>query len=148
MQHDGTVIVIPTYNERENIGSLVERIFDILPGVSVCIVDDNSPDGTRTVVKDLQKKFPRLSLLERVQKDGLGRAYVHAFQHILTDPSVERIITMDADFSHDPSALPELLAASQSVDVVVGSRYVPNGSIHGWEPWRRWLSAGGNWYSR
>lgn len=142
------IVVIPTYNEKQNIGQLVETIFKILPQIRILVVDDNSPDGTGDVVKNLQKRFPNLNLLVRKKKEGLGKAYISAFEGVLKDPDVESVIMMDADFSHSPFYLPLILGASRGVDVVVGSRYVRGGEIIGWESWRRLLSRWGNFYAQ
>ena len=143
-----TIVVIPTYNEHSNITPLIKEIFAHNPGVSVMVVDDNSPDGTAVAVKELMPSYPTLSLLERPQKDGLGGAYIAAFRKIAADPSIERVVTMDADFSHSPADIKRLREASGKVDLVIGSRYVPGGAIAQWEPWRRLLSRCGNWYVR
>ncbi|MBI2443827.1 MAG: polyprenol monophosphomannose synthase [Candidatus Magasanikbacteria bacterium] len=141
-------VVVPTYNERENLPPLLSGIFSSLPEARVLIVDDNSPDGTAGLALSLRSQFPRLSVLRRERKEGLGPAYRHAFAEVLRDPEVETIVMMDADLSHDPAALPGLIAARANADVVVGSRYVPGGKLIGWESWRRLLSRGGNWYAR
>lgn len=147
MSHD--VIVIPTYNERENIRTLVPAIFATVPTASILVVDDHSPDGTAAQVRDLQLRFPRLSLLERKGKEGLGRAYIHAFMTVLADPTVTTVTMMDADHSHDPKYLPSMFAASRAgASVVVGSRHMRGGATVGWELWRRILSFGGNLYCR
>lgn len=143
-----TVIVIPTYNEKENIQLLVPRIFSTLLDVDVVVADDNSPDGTGDEVNNLKYKYPRLSLITRKNKDGLGRAYINAFRKILEKGDVEKVVMMDADFSHDPKYLPEMLEKSKSYDVVIGSRYVEGGETVGWELWRRVLSYMGNLYCR
>src|SRR3989344_4679264 len=96
------VIVIPTYNERDNITPLVEEIFKLLPGISILVVDDNSPDGTAGAVKSAMNNYPNLNLMERPQKNGLGGAYIAAFKRLLADNDIEKIITMDGDFSHNP----------------------------------------------
>ncbi len=143
------VIVIPTYNERENIRTLVPAIFTAVPDVSILVVDDNSPDGTAAQVRELQLRFPRLSLLERKGKEGLGRAYIHAFGMVLADLTVATVTMMDADHSHDPKYLPAMFAAiAEGASVVVGSRHMRGGATVGWELWRRVLSAGGNLYCR
>ncbi|MEK7072369.1 MAG: polyprenol monophosphomannose synthase [Patescibacteria group bacterium] len=142
------LIIIPTYNERDNIGGIISAIFKMAPGIKILVVDDNSPDKTSEVVKSLQSEYPNLSLFERPRKEGLGLAYLDAFQLILKDNLVECVIMMDADFSHDPKYLPELLEVAKKFDVVVGSRYVKNGGTVGWEAWRRFLSKFGNLYSR
>lgn len=142
------VVIIPTYNEKQNVNSLIEAIFKILPDIFILVVDDNSPDGTGNIVKDLQKKFPNLNLLVRNKKEGLGKAYPNAFEEVLKDSDAESVIMMDADFSHNPSYLPLILEASRGVDVVVGSRYTKGGGTEGWELWRRLLSRWGNFYAK
>src|SRR3989344_5186524 len=112
------VIVIPTYNERENITLLVEEIFKILPDIRILVVDDNSPDKTAEAVKHLMKNYPNLDLMERPQKNGLGGAYISAFKELLKDNDVRNIITMDGDFSHSPRYLPKLLEASNHYGLV------------------------------
>ena len=142
-------IITPTYNERNNIRVLVERIFALYPTIHVLVVDDNSPDGTGAVVKELQKKNPSLHLKQRAGKLGLASAYVEAFEEVLREhPDVRAIITMDADLSHDPTIIATMRTEITRHDLVVGSRYVPGGSIENWELWRRLLSLGGNWYTR
>ncbi|MEK7493905.1 MAG: polyprenol monophosphomannose synthase [Patescibacteria group bacterium] len=142
------VIIIPTYNERQNIVPLIQEIFRVVPGVFVLVVDDNSPDGTADAVRNMQEAFPNVQLLVREKKEGLGKAYIHAFRVALADENVRSIITMDADFSHQPRYLPELLTASEKRDVVIGSRYVRGGGVEGWEAWRRVLSICANIYCR
>lgn len=139
-------IIIPTYNERENIGLLIEEIFSIIPNISILVVDDNSPDGTSGEVKNLMARYPNLSLLERPIKNGLGGAYIEAFKKLLADGGVENIIMMDADFSHNPKHIPIMLEESKNYDLVVGSRYIDGGGIEEWELWRRMLSYFGNFY--
>jgi dolichol-phosphate mannosyltransferase len=143
-----TVIVIPTYNEKENIGPLLEKIFALLPEVFVLVVDDNSPDKTADAVREKQKKFGHLSLLVREKKEGLGKAYVDAFSRVIRDSEVDKVVMMDADFSHDPERLPAFLATAAQSDVIVGSRYAKGGGTIGWELWRRVLSRFGNFYAR
>lgn len=144
-----TLILLPTYNERQNVVELIPRIFSLLPDAHVMVIDDRSPDGTGQAVRGLQSDFPRLHLFERAKKDGLGRAYADAFQKVLDEFSdLDTIVTMDADGSHDPLDLPRLLAERQTADVVIGSRYVAGGRIDGWERARRILSRWGNAYAR
>ena len=142
------VIILPTYNERENIGPLVEQIFSLLPEIGILVVDDNSPDGTAAVVKKLQARYSNLSLLERPVKNGLGGAYIEGFKRLLADPDIRNIVMMDADFSHNPKFLPPMLGEAENYDLVIGSRYIKGGGIAKWELWRRILSAGGNLYVR
>ena len=143
-----TVIVIPTYNERKNIELLIPVLFRKMPEVFILVVDDNSPDGTSKAVLHLKKRFKNLSLLMREKKQGLGIAYTHAFKEVLKDASVDVIVMMDADFSHDPDYLPIMLSCIKENGVVIGSRYVKGGRTVGWSLWRRLLSRGGNWYCR
>lgn len=142
------VIILPTYNERENIGNIVPLIFSLVPEVYVLVADDNSPDGTGDLVKELKSKFPNLSLISKAEKNGLGRAYINAFNFVLRDNMVSSVVMMDADLSHQPKYLPEMLRKSQDYTVVVGSRYVHGGATEGWELWRRVLSFLGNFYCR
>lgn len=142
------VIVVPTYNERENVKRIIPAIFFTVPDITVLIVDDNSPDGTGQEVIALQQRFPGLSLLSRRGKEGLGKAYIHAFSEVLKDPSVQTVVMMDADLSHDPSHLPLMFERREMYDVVTGSRYVAGGKTEGWEKWRMLLSRWGNRYAR
>jgi dolichol-phosphate mannosyltransferase len=141
-------IIIPTYNERENIAHLINNIFAIMPNVRILVVDDNSPDGTKEAVCNLQEKFSALSLLPREKKDGLGRAYLAGFRHVIEKNESDAVVMMDADFSHDPIFLSALLGKLNDADLVVGSRYIKGGSTSGWSAWRRLLSYGGNMYCR
>lgn len=142
------VVIIPTYNEAQNIVVIIPRAREFEPAVDILVVDDNSPDGTASVVQSLMQKDPHLSLLNRKGKEGLGKAYLNAFAEILKDPTIEWIQMMDADFSHDPKYLPELFRASRHADMVIGSRYVSGGGTVGWVTWRRWLSRFANRYCR
>ncbi|MCR4311487.1 MAG: polyprenol monophosphomannose synthase [Candidatus Taylorbacteria bacterium] len=142
------VIIIPTYNEAENIRGLLSEIRTLLPEVSVVVVDDSSPDGTGDVIRAYAATDTFVSLLSRPEKDGLGKAYLFAFEHILKDGEVSELFMMDADFSHNPKYLPSFFQALAQYDVVVGSRYVSGGGIAGWELWRKWLSYFGNLYCR
>lgn len=142
------VIIIPTYNEKENISQIISETFRLLPGVFVLVVDDNSPDGTAEVVNGLKKQFPNLSLLLRKRKEGLGKAYINAFEETLKDKDVRKIAMMDADFTHNPAHLSEMLQTADDFDVVIGSRHIEGGKTEGWELWRRVLSKGANFYCR
>lgn len=142
------VVIIPTYNERENIGALIKEILLTVPEIHILVVDDNSPDGTADAVKELMAEHPNLSLLKRPVKNGLGGAYIEAFKKLLVDEKVRNIIMMDADFSHNPKYLPEMLEEVKNHDLVIGSRYIKGGGITHWELWRRMLSRGGNFYVR
>lgn len=143
-----TVIVIPTYNEAENVGPLVRAIFKAAPAVSVLIVDDNSPDGTGDVVRILQKTYPALGLFERPGKEGLGVAYRAGFKKVMEEyPGTDVVMMMDADFYHDPRDLPKLITASIEYDLVIGSVYAPGGSVPAkFSLFRRLLSRFGNLY--
>ncbi len=141
-------IILPTYNEKENIGPLIKIIFSLLPEINILVVDDNSPDGTAVAVEELQKKYPNLSLLKRPVKNGLGGAYIEGFKRLLVDPDIKNIVMMDADFSHNPKYLPQMIAEAENYGLVIGSRYIKGGGIAKWELWRRILSAGGNFYVR
>ena len=140
-----TCIVLPTYNERENIELLVRQIAALTPDARIFVVDDNSPDRTADVVRALSAEIPNLSLHVRPGKLGLGMAYIDAFQRLI---DADVVVMMDADFSHDPAYLPALIGKAASHDLVVGSRYTKGGGIDGWERWRLWLSKGGNVYAR
>ncbi len=142
------VIVLPTYNEKENIGNIVPLIFSVVPDIFILVADDNSPDGTASVVQELMKKYSNLSIISRPQKNGLGKAYINAFNFVLKDPEVKNVIMMDSDLSHQPKYLPEMLKRSAEATVVIGSRYTKGGDTQGWELWRRLLSFFGNFYCR
>jgi dolichol-phosphate mannosyltransferase len=135
-----TLIVIPTYNERGNIERLIARIFEFVPHAKVWIVDDDSPDGTGKVVDDMAKEDSRIACFHRPAKSGLGTAYAEAFQRVLTGEEYQFVVEMDADFSHDPAILPDLLREAQGVDLVLGSRYVSGGSTPDWSVHRRTIS--------
>lgn len=116
------VIVIPTYNEKENVDPFLREIFRVAPDISVLIVDDSSPDGTGKEIELLQKSYPRLFLLTRAVKDGLGNAYKAGFKKVMRDwPDTEIIMMMDADFTHEPAKIPLLLAGLSNADLVIGS---------------------------
>ena len=143
-------VVIPTYNERENIRELVPALFRLsLENLSVLIVDDSSPDGTGAVVQQLSGKYPNLKLETRPRKSGLGRAYIHGFSFALKH-GADAVIQMDADFSHDPADVPKLLAAllENNADLVIGSRYVDGIRIINWPLRRLILSTAANLYAR
>ena len=142
------VIIIPTYNEKENIKILIPLTFSVLPNVFIVVVDDSSPDGTGVAVAELQKKYPNLSLISRAEKNGLGQAYISAFSQVLEDKDVTNVIMMDADLSLQPKYLPEMIKRSRDYGVVTGSRYVDGSKIVGWKLWRRVLSFFGNFYCR
>lgn len=142
--------VIPTYNEAQNVPLLVDALFaQDIPGLHILIVDDNSPDGTGDVAESLAETFSgKLSVLHRRGKEGLGKAYIQGFQAAL-DQGADVIGMMDADLSHPPERLPAMLAVLDTADVVIGSRYVPGGSVdRDWPAWRKGLSRFGNTYAR
>lgn len=141
-------IILPTYNEKENICPLVDEIFSILPEINILVVDDNSPDGTAIAVEELMTKYPNLLLLKRPEKNGLGGAYIAGFKKLLADAEIKNIFMMDADFSHSPKYLPQMISHSEDYGLVTGSRYIKDGGIAEWELWRKILSACGNFYVR
>ncbi len=141
------VVVVPTYNEADNVGRLIPLILERDPRLSVLVVDDNSPDGTADIVKALPGFGDRILILEREKKQGLGAAYIAAFQWILANTDFEAIFEMDADFSHDPEALPEFLAQIETHDVVLGSRYLHGITVVNWPLKRLILSVGANRYA-
>lgn len=142
-------IVIPTYNEAENLPKLVSALFSLPLELRILVVDDNSPDGTGRIAEELARTHPgRVDVLHRPGKMGLRSAYLNGFQKIL-DGDAQAIIQMDADFSHDPAKLVEMARLLESSDIVLGSRYVRGGSVdEKWPLWRKWLSAFGNFYAR
>ena len=141
------VMVVPTYDEAENIAWVVDRVHRAVPEVHVLVVDDNSPDGTGRIADELAAADDRVRVLHRRAKGGLGAAYLHGFQ-VALDAGYDVIGEMDADGSHQPEQLPDLLAALADADLVVGSRWVPGGSIVNWPRRRELLSRGGNIYVR
>jgi dolichol-phosphate mannosyltransferase len=137
-------LVIPTYNEAENVEPLVRALAG---SHRVLIVDDSSPDGTGEIADRLAGELDSVEVLHRTEKDGLGRAYAAGFEHALAN-GAELVIQMDADFSHDPAYLPALIDAARDADLVIGSRYVSGGGVTDWGPLRRLLSRGGSWYAQ
>jgi dolichol-phosphate mannosyltransferase len=142
-----TLVVVPTYNERENIGDLAEKISALNNQFHVLVIDDNSPDGTASIVQELERKSDRIHLISRPWKQGLGSAYLEGFRFAIRN-GFEHIVTMDADFSHDPRMLESLVKASLQQDVVIGSRYTDGGRIENWPWFRRQLSHTANWLAR
>lgn len=142
------VVVVPTYNEAENIGALIPEILAQDARLSVLVVDDSSPDGTAAIVKALPGFGQRVLILERPEKQGLGAAYIAGFQWILTHTDFEAVFEMDADFSHSPEALPQFMAEIQSHDLVLGSRYLEGITVVNWPLRRLILSVGANIYAR
>ena len=144
-------VIIPTYNEAENLPKLFSALFSLPLDLHVLVVDDNSPDGTGSIADELAAAYPgRVDVLHRPGKLGLRSAYLNGFQKILEmSNDVQAIVQMDADFSHSPSALVEMADLLESYDVVLGSRYVKGGSVdERWPVWRKSLSAFGNYYAR
>jgi len=141
------VVVVPTYNEIENVDALLEALLALPGEVHVLVVDDNSPDGTGERVDGWTRKEPRVGVIHRPGKLGLGTAYKAGFARALAE-GFEAIIEMDADFSHRPSYVPDLLAKARDFDLVIGSRYIPGGGTSGWGPHRRLLSEGANVFAR
>ncbi|HVT87084.1 MAG TPA: polyprenol monophosphomannose synthase [Chitinophagaceae bacterium] len=144
------LVVIPTYNEKENISNILHAIFGLNEGFHVLVIDDSSPDGTAQVVKDLQLKFPsQLFIEERKGKQGLGTAYIHGFKWAIAN-NYHFIFEMDADFSHNPNDLPRLYNAckNEGADLAVGSRYIKGGGVINWPRNRVLLSKGASLYTR
>lgn len=142
------LVIIPTYNERDNVGPITSAVLAAEPRVDILVVDDNSPDGTGQLADELAAKEPRIKVLHREKKQGLGRAYLHAFRWAL-EHGYQYVIEMDADFSHDPKYLPGLIdAAMGGADLVLGSRYVEGGGTVNWGVGRKILSRGGSLYAR
>lgn len=139
--------IIPTYNERENLPSLVQQLLAVELELSIIVVDDNSPDGTGDLAEDLSCRHERIHVIHRPGKLGLGTAHLAGFRYAL-NAGAQRIVTMDADFSHHPRYVPHLVAANDTYDIVIGSRYVPGGGTKNW-PWIRvLLSWGANMFAR
>ena len=142
-----TSIIIPTYNERENIAELCERIFKNNPAdVGIIFVDDNSPDGTAEIILVLAQKYP-IVLIQRTVKLGLGSAYIAGFKRALAN-GADLIMEMDADLSHAPEDVARLIQAAQDADLVIGSRRVSGGKITGWNKRRHFTSAAATWFAR
>ena len=141
------LIIIPTYDERENVDPVSKAVLDILPDVDLLFVDDNSPDGTGQLIEELREKDKRIHVLHRKEKSGLGRAYIAGFKWAL-EREYEFIFEMDADFSHDPHELPNFLAAAENADLVLGSRYINGIRITNWPMSRLLLSKSAATYVR
>ena len=139
------MVCLPTYIERENVERMVRALGE--HGVSVLVIDDNSPDGTGELADGLARELAHVEVLHRERKDGLGPAYLAGFRRALAD-GAELILEMDCDFSHDPADVPRLVAAAGEADLALGSRYVPGGSVGNWGLLRRAVSAGGSLYAR
>ena len=142
------LVIIPTYNESENLPVLLPALFAAAPEVSVLVVDDDSPDGTAGVAFRLASQFPgKVSVMTRARKSGLASAYLAGFAWGL-ERGFDHFLEMDADYSHDPKYVPELLKEAASHDVVIGSRNIPGGAVQGWGLLRNFISKGGSMYSR
>ena len=140
-------VVVPTYNERENLESVAGRVREAVPDADLLIVDDNSPDGTGELADKLAAADPRIHVMHRAGKSGLGAAYIAGFRWAL-ERDYGAMVEMDADGSHQPEDLPRLLGALEHADLVVGSRWVPGGKIVNWPKSREFISRGGNIYVR
>ena len=136
-------LVLPTYNECENLPRLIAAVQALPDTINILVVDDNSPDGTGQLADDLSAANSTVQVIHRAGKLGLGTAYTAGFERALAQ-GADLILTMDADFSHDPKYLPALLDASRQFDLVIGSRYIPDGGVRDWGPERRMLSKGAN----
>jgi dolichol-phosphate mannosyltransferase len=145
----GVWVVLPTYNEIENLEGMLGAITEALPQGNVLVVDDGSPDGTGQLADTIAARESRVAVLHRTSKEGLGPAYRAGFRWVLDRPGTEAVVQMDADFSHDPRDLPRLLAPLMSgADLVLGSRYVAGGGTLGWPWYRRLISRGGTTFAR
>jgi dolichol-phosphate mannosyltransferase len=147
MSQSDVLVIIPTYNEKENIGLLIPEIKTLLPDVHILVVDDNSPDGTSALVKELAITHDGVFTLDRPAKEGLGKAYISGFRWAL-ERKYQIIFEMDADFSHDPKYLPDFLKSIQDSDLVIGSRYVKGVNVVNWPMARLLLSYFGNIVAR
>jgi dolichol-phosphate mannosyltransferase len=147
-EHGPPWLILPTYDEAENVEPIVAAILEKLPAEArVLIVDDNSPDGTGGIADRLAAEQDRVEVLHRPRKEGLGPAYIAGFRRALA-AGAGLILEMDADFSHDPAYLPRLLAAAERADLAIGSRYVPGGGVGDWGALRRAISRSGSTYAR
>jgi dolichol-phosphate mannosyltransferase len=144
-------VCLPTFNEAENVGLMLDAVLAVFDENAIdgriLVIDDSSPDGTAGLADERARDEPRVGVLRRAQKEGLGRAYRDGFRHVL-DGGAEVVLQMDCDFSHDPAAIPSLLAPLEEVDFVLGSRYVRGGGVDGWPLTRRAISKGGCLYAR
>ena len=143
-----TLVIIPTYNEKENAEAIARAVLEACPEADVLFVDDNSPDGTGELADRLAADNPRIHVLHREKKQGLGRAYLAGFRWALERPEIRFILEMDADFSHDPKAVPQLRSAAQTADLVLGSRYIGGIRVINWPLNRLILSTGAALYVR
>lgn len=143
-----TAVIVPTYNEVENITRLVTAILELQLPVQVVVVDDNSPDGTASAVEKLAAADERITLVSREAKLGLGTAYVAGFKRMLPDPEIDSFLTMDADFSHHPKFIPDLIDGLDGADIVIGSRYIAGGRTVDFAAHRRLISRGANLFAK
>jgi dolichol-phosphate mannosyltransferase len=143
---ENAVVVVPTFNERDNIAKLVETLLRLYPEIHILVVDDHSPDGTADAVRAVQGRHGNVKLLERMQNPGFAASYRDGLRQVLAEPWCQAVITMDADFSHDPSEIRHLLDKLPGHDVVLGSRYTAGGGVQCWNLWRRLLSRAANLY--
>jgi dolichol-phosphate mannosyltransferase len=146
---EGAWVVLPTYNEADNIGPISEAILGALPGANLLVVDDGSPDGTGRLADELAARESRVRVRHRPAKQGLGRAYLEGFAYVL-HAGASVVVQMDADWSHDPAVLPGLIApiVAGDADLVIGSRYVRGGGVEDWGIGRRFISRGGSLFAR
>ncbi|MDQ2689332.1 MAG: polyprenol monophosphomannose synthase [Chloroflexota bacterium] len=145
----GVWVVLPTYNERDNLEPIVAAILTALPEASLLVVDDASPDGTGELADTIAAREPRVSVLHRPGKEGLGVAYRDGFRWVLEYPETRAVVQMDADFSHDPATLPRMLTPLMgNADLVLGTRYMPGGATVGWPWYRKLISRGGTIFAR
>ncbi len=144
---DRVAVLIPTYDERDNIGPIVARVRAAVPSADVVVLDDNSPDGTGALADELAAVDPQVHVIHRARKAGLGAAYLHGFRWAL-DHGYDAVVEMDADGSHQPEHLVDLLTAAEDADLVIGSRWVPGGAVVNWPVHRKALSVGANVYTR
>ncbi len=141
------VVCLPTYDEKDNVGPITEAILAATPDVDVLVIDDNSPDGTGRIADAIAAREPRVKVLHRKGKEGLGKAYLAGFDRALRE-GYDLVLEMDADFSHDPKYLPGMLAAARDADLVLGSRNIPGGGTVNWGILRKIISRGGSLYAR
>ena len=147
MDYSKSIVIIPTLNEKENLKELVPRIFGLMPDISVLIVDDNSKDGTGELVESLAESFKGLFILNRISNFGYGRSSIDGFKWVF-EKQYENLVTMDADFSHDPNSVPAMIEMLNLSDITTGSRYVRGGGVKNWNFFRRVLSKFANFYVR
>ncbi len=143
-----TLIIVPTYNEKENLPAIISAVHEHLPSADILVVDDNSPDGTGQIADEIARNDNKVKVMHRQGKLGLGTAYVAGFRYALAE-KYDFIFEMDCDFSHDPKYLPAMVAeAEKGADLVLGSRYVSGGGTVNWGPLRKFISRGGSLYAR